>query len=221
MISPVSIGWRRESSTCGVNSGNSSRNSTPPWASEASPGRALSPPPTRAAIEAEWCGWRNGRRFERAPPFSSPATDWIIETSSSSRGPKGGRIEGRRAASIDLPAPGGPFISRLWPPAAAISRARLAPSWPLMSRRSDIGPAGAATAGCGRAITWLPLKWLASWISERGASTSMSPAAQAASGPVAAGQIKPRPRPLAAIAAGSTPATAVIEPSSASSPSTQ
>ena len=48
-----------------------------------------------------------------------------------------------------------------------------------------------------------------------------SGAAQAASGPVAAGQIRPRPRPLAAIAAGSTPATAVIEPSRASSPSTQ
>src|ERR1700691_1949196 len=29
----------------------------------------------------------------------------------------------------------GPFINRLWPPAAAISRARLALSWPLMSRR--------------------------------------------------------------------------------------
>jgi hypothetical protein len=26
----------------------------------------------------------------------------------------GGRIDGNRAASIDLPAPGGPFISLLW-----------------------------------------------------------------------------------------------------------
>ena len=34
------------------------------------------------------------------------------------------------------------------------------------------------------------------------------------------GQIRPWFRPLAAIAAGSTPATEVIEPSSASSPST-
>ena len=32
--------------------------------------------------------------------------------------------QGSRAASIDLPAPGGPFSSRLWPPAAAISSAR-------------------------------------------------------------------------------------------------
>ena len=38
----------------------------------------------------------------------------------------GGKIEGRRLASIDLPAPGGPFISRLWPPAAVISMTRRA-----------------------------------------------------------------------------------------------
>src|SRR5262249_42787324 len=43
---------------------------------------------------------------------------------------------GSRAASIDLPAPGGPTISRLWPPAAATSRARFALSCPLMSLRS-------------------------------------------------------------------------------------
>jgi hypothetical protein len=51
--SPFSSGWRSESSTCGVNSGNSSRNSMPLWASDTSPGRARSPPPTIAAIEAE------------------------------------------------------------------------------------------------------------------------------------------------------------------------
>ena len=43
---------------------------------------------------------------------------------------------GRRAASIDFPDPGGPIISRLCPPAAAISAARLAFSFPLISRRS-------------------------------------------------------------------------------------
>ena len=35
----------------------------------------------------------------------------------------GGRIEGRRLAASDLPAPGGPTINRLWPPAAATSSA--------------------------------------------------------------------------------------------------
>ena len=49
----------------------------------------------------------------------------------------------------------------------------------------------------------------------------MSAAAQAASGPHEAGQISPLPRALAPIAAGSVPATVAIEPSSASSPSTQ
>jgi hypothetical protein len=52
-VSPASSGWRRESSTCGVNSGNSSRNRTPLWASDTSPGRARMPPPTMAAIEAD------------------------------------------------------------------------------------------------------------------------------------------------------------------------
>lgn len=180
----------------------------------------MRPPPTSAAIEAEWCGARNGRRFESAPFASWPATDWIIDTSSSSRGDSGGRIEGSRCASIDLPAPGGPLIRRLWPPAAAISSARLAFSWPLMSLRSGRPLSTGAIAGSGRAITCVPLKWFASWISERGARTSISPEAQSASGPHAAGQISPCPRPFAAIAAGSTPATEVIEPSSASSPST-
>jgi len=49
---------------------------------------------------------------------------------------------------------------------------------------------------------------------------SMSGLAQAASGPHSAGQISPSPMPLAPIAAGSTPLTGVIRPSSASSPST-
>jgi hypothetical protein len=40
-------------------------------------------------------------------------------------------MPGRQLASSDLPAPGGPIISRLRPPAAAISSARLAVSSPL------------------------------------------------------------------------------------------
>jgi hypothetical protein len=45
---------------------------------------------------------------------------------------------GSRAASIDLPEPAGPISRRLWPSAAATSSARLALSWPLMSRRSQL-----------------------------------------------------------------------------------
>jgi hypothetical protein len=64
----------------------------------------------------------------------------------------------RQAARIDFPAPGGPFNKRLWPPAAAISRARLALSWPLMSRRSGCAPTCPRTAGRGLAMTCVPLK---------------------------------------------------------------
>ena len=48
----------------------------------------------------------------------------------------------------------------------------------------------------------------------------MSGLAHAASEPQAPGQISPSSRALAPMAAGSTPATAAIEPSSPSSPST-
>ena len=57
-------------------------------------------------------------------------------------------------------------------------------------------------------------------MSDDGATISISGLAQAASGPQAAGQIKPSLRELAPIAAGSEPATAAIEPSRPSSPST-
>ena len=64
------------------------------------------------------------------------ASERTIEASSASSGSSGGSRPGRRAASIDLPEPGGPIISRLCPPAAAISSTRLALSWPLISLRS-------------------------------------------------------------------------------------
>ena len=79
-------------------------------------------------------------------------------TSSISDGSSGGRIEGRRRASIDLPAPGGPIISRLWPPAAATSSARLAVSWPLMSFRSGIASSAGSALGSGRRKLCSPLK---------------------------------------------------------------
>ena len=65
---------------------------------------------------------------------------------------------GGAAASIDFPAPGGPTISMLWPPAAAISSARLALSWPLMSFMSGMSPPPERIAGCGRDSTCVPRK---------------------------------------------------------------
>ena len=47
-----------------------------------------------------------------------------------------GRMLGRRAANIDLPDPGGPIISILCPPAAAISMARFAIACPFTSEKS-------------------------------------------------------------------------------------
>lgn len=70
-----SIGWRNISSTRGSNSSNSSRNSTPRWASVISPGRGIDPPPTSPAFEIVWCGDRKGR-CDTSPVFegNNPAT---------------------------------------------------------------------------------------------------------------------------------------------------
>ena len=57
---PSSSGWRSTSSVWRLNSGSSSRNSTPLWASEISPGEGVEPPPTRPALLIVWCGERNG-----------------------------------------------------------------------------------------------------------------------------------------------------------------
>jgi hypothetical protein len=65
------------------------------------------------------------------------------------------------------------------------------------------------------------LKWLISTSRSDGARIGMSAAAQAASAPQDAGQMRPLPMAFAPIAAGSAPAIVAIEPSSASSPSTQ
>ena len=83
-----------------------------------------------------------------------------------------------------------------------------------------MAPSASRILGCGRDSTCVPLKWLASWMSEDAATISISGLAQAASGPHLAGHIRPSPRALAPMAAGSTPATAAIEPSRPSSPST-
>jgi hypothetical protein len=54
----------------------------------------------------------------------------MVVASIASSNDNGGRMPGNRRASIVLPAPGGPIISRLCPPAAATSSARRANAWP-------------------------------------------------------------------------------------------
>ena len=46
---------------------------------------------------------------------------------------------------MDFPAPGEPMSRILWPPAAAISRARFTFSWPMTSEKS--GPVSAPGSG--------------------------------------------------------------------------
>jgi len=135
LMRPLSKGSLSASRTLRSNSGSSSRNNTPWWASEISPGRGMPPPPTSAAAEAEWCGAQNGRR-PQCSTRKQPASDCTAALSRASSSLIFGRMPGRRAASIDLPAPGGPQKSRLWPPQAATSSARLASAWPCTSARS-------------------------------------------------------------------------------------
>ena len=144
---PDSSGWRSPCRTEGLNSASSSRNSTPLWASDISPGRGGDPPPMSPALLAEWWGLRKGRTPLKAGVGSSPATEWMSAVWNASSSLKGGRIEGSLEASIVLPEPGGPIISTPCPPAAAIWRARLAISWPAMSAKS--GASADAGAGAG------------------------------------------------------------------------
>ena len=71
-----------------------------------SPGRIGWPPPSSAASEIVQCGARTGRAVTRGRPSSRPATLWMAVTSIASSSVSGGRIDGRRRASIVLPEPG-------------------------------------------------------------------------------------------------------------------
>ena len=89
-------------------------------------------------------------------------TEWIFVTSSASSGLSRGRIDGSRLASMLLPDPGGPTSSRLWPPAAAISRARLAFSCPLTSAKSGSGVSrGSGVQGGAGSKAFSPVRWQA------------------------------------------------------------
>ncbi len=72
----------------------------------------------------------------RTRVFSCPATECILVVSKLSPSERGGRMEGRRLAIIDLPLPGAPTIIKLCPPAAATSSALFTFSCPLTSAKS-------------------------------------------------------------------------------------
>ena len=124
-----------------------------------------------------------------------------------------------RRASMVLPLPGGPKRSRLWPPAAATSSARLATSCPATSQRSSGGgKGGAGGASCRggrgaspRAQATICATCLTAW--------TVSPSTTAASWPLASGTTRAlAPARRAAMATGRTPRTGFTSPESDSSP---
>jgi len=79
--------------------------------------------PTSAAAEALVMRRRNGRcpQFTTSKPLLD--TEWIAATSSASASDNGGRMPGNRAASIDLPVPGGRPSARCVPGSRDLQRA--------------------------------------------------------------------------------------------------
>src|SRR6185437_15222196 len=80
-----SKGWRNTSRTERLNSGNSSRKSTPLCAKDISPGCGTPPPPTSATSLMVWCGERKGLIVIREEPEGKcPETECILVLSSAS-----------------------------------------------------------------------------------------------------------------------------------------
>ena len=129
-----------------------------------------------------------------------------------------------RRASIDLPLPGGPIISMLWPPAAATSSARLSAWWPRTWARSSSSPPGASQqrvpdrrgTGVGRRV---PASRSPSWRTRLDAD-DLEPIDQRGLGGVRGGDDQPLEARTARAgsAIASAPRTGRTEPSSPSSP---
>ena len=96
------------------------------------------PPPISPASEMVWCGAAEGRvvTSDCCSPAAARRRCGSWWSRAPPRGSCRGRMDGSRRASMVLPAPGGPIIRTLCPPAAATSSARLACSWPLTSAKS-------------------------------------------------------------------------------------
>ncbi len=182
------------------------------------------PPPSRPASETVWCGARKGRTLSSPTPLgSAPATLWICVVSTASGKVSGGRIPGKRLASMVLPEPGGPIISTLCDPAAATSRARLAVPCPRTSLKSaqEASPpvSGAVPASC-RTGSNLPCCWSnATTCARCSSANTRTPPAMAASAPLSDGTTRFRmPCLRAATAIESAPRTGRSVPSSDNSP---
>ena len=123
------------------NSVSSSSSSTPSCARLISPGRGGWPPPSRPAALMLACTDRMGGCWLRRA--GCPQAERMAAMSKACAAVSGGRMPGRRRASMLLPVPGEPHSSSGCRPAAAISSARRASAWPCTSARSG-GASGAA-----------------------------------------------------------------------------
>ena len=144
-----SRGCLSTSSTARRNSGSSSKNRIPWWASDISPGWGQDPPPTSATSDMVWCGERKGREVIKEWLFwIFPATEWIFVVSKASSIVMGGRIVGNLRASMVFPEPGEPIMIMLCPPAAATSIARFTFSCSFTSLKSSKSSSGNAVMTC-------------------------------------------------------------------------
>ena len=132
-----------------------------------------------------------------------------------------------RLASMVLPEPGGPSISRLWPPAAAIGDRPLGHLLAADVGEIDVvgararGTARRAARACG-SISISPVRKATAWARLATGMTSM-PSTTAASAALALGTSRPRrllPARPAAMAIDSAPLVGRVLPSRASSPTT-
>ena len=108
--------------------------------------------------------WRNGAgcgtaaRLVSAPPSISPATEATIDTSSSSGRRQRRQDRGSRAASIDLPAPGGPTMQQVVAAGGGDLERALGALLALDVLEVDERASASRTFGCGRASTCVPRK---------------------------------------------------------------
>ena len=104
VTTPSSSGCRNTSSVRRLNSGNSSRNSTPWCERLISPGTGMLPPPTNPASLIVWWGERNGRWANSGwSGGKRPMALYTRVVSIDSEAVRSGRMVGKRLASIVLP----------------------------------------------------------------------------------------------------------------------
>ena len=217
---PSSSGWRSASSASRRNSVSSSRKRTPWCARETSPGRRnVDPPPSRPAIETEWCGARNGRDESTPRSRRSPATECSCVASSASSRESSGRIVGQPPREHRLARPRRPDHEQVVAPRRRdLQGSACLGACPRISERSTAAPS-AGGAAPGSIAGGSPNREGTRDVRERGRADHPSGSICAASIALAAGTTTPRsPARAAAIATDKIPGVGRSSPFSDSSP---